>query len=55
MRASLFFIPPTSAVAQERSIQELGGVLFLFAIAFTAAAVIFYPKSEFSKKVRELF
>jgi hypothetical protein len=51
----IFFIPALIAGVQAHSIQELGVALFLFAIAFTAAAIIFYPKSEFSKRVLELF
>jgi len=53
--ALIFFIPAQIAGIQAHSIQELGVALFLFAIAFTAAAIIFYPKSEFSKRVLELF
>jgi 4-hydroxybenzoate polyprenyltransferase len=53
--ALIFFIPALIAGVQAHSIQELGVALFLFAIAFTAAAIIFYPHSEFSKRVLELF
>jgi len=53
--ALIFFIPALIAGVQAHSIQESGVALFLFAIAFTAAAIIFYPKSEFSKRVLELF
>lgn len=55
MSALIFFIPALIAGAVVHSIQEFGVALFLFAIAFTAAAIIFYPQSEFSKSVLELF
>ena len=53
--ALIFFIPAFIAGVQAHSIQELGVAIFLFGIAFTASAIIFYPKSEFSKRVLELF
>ncbi|MDD3594904.1 hypothetical protein [Sulfuricurvum sp.] len=53
--ALIFFIPALIAGIQAHSIQELGVVIFLFGIAFTAAAIIFYPQSEFSKRVLDLF
>lgn len=55
MSALIFFIPALSAGIGVRSIQEFEVALFLFAIAFTAATIIFYPQSEFSKRVLELF
>lgn len=53
--ALIFFIPALISGVQAHRIQELGIAIFLFVIAFTAAAIIFYPDSEFSKKVLELF
>ncbi|MCL4431779.1 MAG: hypothetical protein M1300_05610 [Epsilonproteobacteria bacterium] len=55
MSTLIFFIPALSAGIGVHSIQEFVVALFLFAIAFTAAAIIFYPQSEFSKRVLELF
>jgi hypothetical protein len=53
--ALIFFIPALITGAGVHSIQEFGVALFLFVIAFTAAAIIFYPHSEFSKRVLKLF
>ncbi|MDD5716801.1 MAG: hypothetical protein PHW64_03280 [Sulfuricurvum sp.] len=53
--ALIFFIPALVAGVQAHSIEESGVALFLFAIAFTAAAIIFYPESTFAKGVLELF
>jgi hypothetical protein len=55
MSALTFFIPALIAGVGVHSIQEFGVAIFLFAIAFTAAAIIFYPQSEFSKRVLDLF
>ncbi len=55
MSALIFFIPALIAGAGVHSIQEFGAALFLFAIAFMVATIIFYPKSEFSKRVLDLF
>lgn len=55
MSALIFFTPAISAGVGAHSIKEIGMSLFLFAIAFTAAAIIFHPESAFSKRVLELF
>jgi hypothetical protein len=55
MSVLIFFIPALSAGIGVHSIQEFGVALFLFMIAFTIAVIIFYPQSEFSKRVLELF
>lgn len=55
MSALIFFIPAISAGVWAHNIKEIGVALLLFTIAFSAAAIIFYPKSAFSKKVLELF
>jgi hypothetical protein len=55
INALIFFIPALIAGVQVHSIQELGVAIFLFTIAFTAAAIVFYPEIAFSKRVLELF
>ncbi len=55
MSALIFFIPALIAGVGVHSIQKLGAALFLFVIAFTTAAIIFYPQSTFFKKVLDLF
>lgn len=55
MSALIFFIPALIAGVGVHSIQEFWVAIFLFGIAFTAAAIIFYPQSEFSKRVLDLF
>jgi hypothetical protein len=55
MSALIFFIPALIAGVGVHSIEEFGVAIFLFTIAFTAAAIIFYPECEFSKRVLDLF
>lgn len=55
LSAGIFYIPPIIAGVGAHTIQEIEAALFLFAIAFTAAAIIFYPDSAFSKRVLDLF
>lgn len=55
MSALIFFIPALIAGVGVHSIQEFGAALFLFAIAFTVATIIFYRQSAFFKRVLELF
>ena len=55
MSALIFFIPALFAGVGVHSIQEFGVALFLFVFAFTAATIIFYPQSAFSRRVLNLF
>ena len=55
MSTLIFFIPALSAGIGVHSIQEFVVALFLFPIAFTAAAIIFYSQSEFSKRILKSF
>ncbi|ADR35451.1 hypothetical protein Sulku_2803 (plasmid) [Sulfuricurvum kujiense DSM 16994] len=55
MSALIFFIPALFAGVGVHSIQEFGVAFFLFVFAFTAATIIFYPQSAFSRRVLNLF
>lgn len=52
---TLFCIPVIIVMVQMRTIAQLWVMLLLLAVALSVAAILFYPESEFSKRVLELF